>query len=101
MSFTTGSTGGKYKHQHKYGLQHGEYYGLVSSTIAVLNTSENGDEEWVPTHSASYQAQSTFNSTPSSERKTINADQYACYVKTGISDNSMPYITVYMWKRVS
>ena len=101
MSFTASSEGGKYKHQHQYGLLHGEYYGLVSNTISVLNTNENGDSEWVPTHSASYQAQSTFNSTTSNQRRTINADQYACYVKTGLADNAMPYITAYMWKRVS
>lgn len=101
MSFTANSKGGKYKHQHQYGLLHGEYYGLVSNTISVLNTNENGDSEWVPTHSASYQAQSTFNSTTSNQRRTTNADQYACYVKTGLADNAMPYITVYMWRRVS
>lgn len=101
MSFTANSTGGKYKHQHQYGLLHGEYYGLVSNTISVLNTDEKGDSEWVPTHSASYQSQSTFNSTPSNQRNTINADQYACYVKTGLADNAMPYITVYRWRRIS
>lgn len=72
MSFTANSTGGKYKHQHQYGLLHGEYYGLVSNTISVLNTNENGDSEWVPTHSESYQAQSTFKTLSSQAKVKVN-----------------------------
>ena len=101
MTFATKSTGGKYKHQHEYGLLHGEYYGLVSSTISVLNTNENGDSEWTPTHNAYYQATNSFNATTSTQKTTVNSDQYACYVKTGLADNAMPYTTVYMWKRIS
>ena len=95
MSFTAGSTGGKYKHQHDYGLQFREYYGLIGSKILV----QNGDD-WANPTNAGYQVSETFSKT-SHEKETTNADVYVSYGKTGLADNAMPYITVYRWRRVS
>ena len=95
MSFTAGSTGGKYKHQHDYGLQFREYYGLIGSKILV----QNGDD-WANPTSAGYQVSETFSKT-SHEKETTNADVYVSYGKTKIADNIIPYFSVYMWKRVS
>ena len=95
MSFTSGSTGGKYKHQHVYGLQFREYYGLIGSKILV----QNGDD-WANPTNAGYQVSETFSKT-SHEKETTNADVYVSYGKTKIADNIIPYFSVYMWKRVS
>lgn len=95
MSFTANSTGGKYKHQHDYGLQFREYYGLIGSKILV----QNGDD-WANPTNAGYQVSETFSKT-SHEKETTNADVYVSYGKTKIADNIIPYFSVYMWKRIS
>ena len=95
MSFTASSTGGKYKHQHDYGLQFREYYGLIGSKILV----QNGDD-WANPTNAGYQVSETFSKT-SHEKETTNADVYVSYGKTKIADNIIPYFSVYMWKRIS
>lgn len=100
MSFTAGATGGKYKHQHQYGLLYGEYFGLHSRELKLLNYDENNNGSWKVASIAGYQAQDAFNNGNASVTNQ-NANQYANHSNTESKNNITPYVVVYFWKRTS
>lgn len=100
MSFTANSEGGKYKHQHQYGLLYGEYYGLHSRELKLLTYDKEGEASWQIASLTGYQSQDTFNNgNPSATVRSAN--QYANYANTELQDNLQPYISVYFWKRIA
>lgn len=100
MSFTANSEGGKYKHQHRYGLLYGEYFGLRSRELKLLTYDKKGESRWQIASSAGYQAQDTFNNgNPSAAAQSAN--QYVNYANTELQDNLQPYISVYFWRRTA
>ena len=99
MSFTSGQNGGKYKHQHRYGILYGEYYGLHSRELKLLTYDKEGEASWQISSSAGYQSQDTFNNSNQSA-SVQNANQYVNYSNTEIIDSFIPYSTCYYWKRI-
>ncbi len=96
MSFTSLSTGGIYKHNHGYGIHYGEYFGSINNIY--LHTSDAaGVNSW-----AAPQKEGTMTMTHTGNQSSSNStvDGYVTYANTGLTvDLSVPYISVYFWRR--
>lgn len=95
MSFTAGSTGGEYKHDHVYGVKVNEYYG----TIANLRV-RKPDGSWQDGVKDGAE-NATFNSSCQGGKRSINTAMYKNESNTSSSSSMQPYITVYFWKRTA
>lgn len=95
MSFTVGSTGGNYEHNHTYGIKLNDYY----SNISNLNL-RNSDGSWQG--GVNDGNRSVYvNNTCQEGNKEINSQTYKIEANTSNSRTMHPYITVYFWKRVN
>lgn len=94
MSFTVGSTGGNYEHNHTYGVKINEYY----SSIANLSL-RNSDGSWKGGVVGGRQ-NAYFNSGCQEGNKELDSQTYIIETNTSNSRTMHPYITVYFWKRV-
>lgn len=95
MNFTAGSTGGKYEHNHTYGIKLNDYY----SNISNLNL-RNSDGSWrggVNDGSRN----GYVNSVCQENNKEVNSQTFKIEANTSNSIAMYPYITVYFWKRVN
>lgn len=94
MKFTVGSTGGKYEHNHTYGIKLNDYYSNISN-VNLLNS----DGSWQGgVNDGSRNAY--VNSTCQEGNKEVNSQAFKIKANTSNSKTMHPYITVYFWKRV-
>ena len=96
MSFTSLKTGGSYKHNHGYGVHYGEYFGSINNIY--LHTSDAaGVNSWAAPQKVGTMTM-THTGNQSSSHSTV--DGYVTYANTGLTvDLSVPYISVYFWRR--
>lgn len=95
MSFTAGSTGGNYEHNHTYGIKLNDYY----SNISNLNL-RNSDGSWQGGVNDG-RLNAYVNSACQEGNKEVNSQTYRIEANTSNSKTMHPYITVYFWKRVN
>lgn len=95
MSFTAGSTGGSYEHNHTYGIKLNDYY----SNISNLNL-RNSDGTWQGGVNDGSR-NGYVNSACQENNKEVNSQTFKIEANTSNSKTMHPYITVYFWKRVS
>lgn len=95
MSFTAGSTGGNYEHNHTYGIKLNDYY----SNISNLNL-RNSDGTWQGGVNDG-RLNAYVNSACQENNKEINSQTFKIEANTSNSKTMHPYITVYFWKRVN
>lgn len=95
MSFTAGSTGGNYEHNHTYGIKLNDYY----SNISNLNL-RNSDGSWQ--EGVNDGSRNGYVNKGSQEgNNEVNSQTYKIEANTSNSKTMHPYITVYFWKRVN
>lgn len=103
-SYSAGSTGGSSKHNHQYGFQYGAYCGQVllegDSRAGVLNYAANGSTS-IPSQSTvgDYSAVVNGGTEVSSSSKT--STHYKSVGNVSTSSSMPPYLSVYVWKRIS
>lgn len=95
MNFTAGSTGGKYEHNHTYGIKLNDYY----SNISNLNL-RNSDGSWQGGVNDGNR-NGYVNSACQQNNKEITSQAFKIETNTSNSKTMHPYITVYFWKRVN
>lgn len=95
MSFTAGSIGGNYEHNHTYGIKINDYY----SNISNLNL-RNSDGSWQGGVDDG-RRNAYVNSGCQEGNNEVNSQTYKIEANTSNSKNMHPYITVYFWKRVN
>lgn len=101
MTFTTDGDGGNYKHQHQYGLLYGEYYGLHSNPLYLLDCDMDGNGNWNVSVSAGYTSTQNFHDSGKAATANRSANQYQNYSRTQIADTLSPYKTVCYWRRIN
>lgn len=94
MNFTAGSTGGKYEHNHTYGIKVNDYYSSVSN-LNLLNSDGSWQEGISDGRRNAY-----VNSSCQEGNKEVNSQTFKTEATTSNSRTMHPYITVYFWKRV-
>lgn len=94
MSFTAGSTGGNYEHNHTYGIKLNDYY----SNISNLNLRKS-DGSWQGGVSDG-RRNGYVNKGCQESNNEVNSETYKIETNTSNSKTMHPYITVYFWKRV-
>lgn len=94
MSFTAGSTGGNYVHNHTYGIKLNDYY----SNISNLNLRDS-DGTWKGGVNDGNR-NGYVNSVCQENNKEVNSQTFKIEANTSNSITMYPYITVYFWKRV-
>lgn len=95
MSFTAGSTGGNYEHNHTYGIKLNDYY----SNISNLNL-RNSDGSWQGGVDDG-RRNGYVNNGSQEGNNEVNSQAYKIEANTSNSKTMHPYITVYFWKRVN
>lgn len=94
MSFTAGSTGGNYEHNHTYAVKLNDYYSNLSN-LNLLNS----DGSWKGgVNDGSRKAY--VNSACQEANKEITSQTFKIEATTSNTKTMHPYITVYFWKRV-
>lgn len=95
MNFTAGSTGGKYEHNHTYGIKLNDYY----SNISNVNL-RNSDGTWQGGVNDG-RRNVYVNSVCQENNKEVSSQTFKIETNTSNSITMYPYITVYFWKRVN
>lgn len=95
MNFTAGSTGGKYEHNHTYGIKLNDYYSNISNLSL-----HNSDGSWQGGVNDGNR-KAYVNSACQEGNKEINSQTFKIEANTSNSRTMHPYITVYFWKRVN
>lgn len=100
-TYEAGSTGGEATHTHKYGFQYGAYFGSISmERDAQSGVLQGGTGD--PVGSAGVaELMSDVNNNVAQATKTLQMTHYKSIADTSSASNMPPYLTVYMWKRVS
>jgi len=102
---TASKTGGNKIHTHKYGLQYGAYHRSLSIEknpyAGLFNYSSDNTYSITGggTHITSYDA--PINAAIVESDSSSSIYHYTMIANTSYTSNLQPYITVYMWKRVS
>lgn len=89
-------TGGTKDHTHQYGVWHGEYYAGISK-IGTINYPD-GSRNW---GNANGQITIEVNNGNTLSYTQRNMAKFESQANTSQVKNLPPYLTVYMWKRVS
>lgn len=95
MSFTAGSTGGNYEHNHTYGIKLNDYYSNVSN-LNLLNSDGTWQGGVNDDRRSGY-----VNSACQENNKEVSSQTFKIEANTSNSITMYPYITVYFWKRVN
>lgn len=95
MSFTANNTGGKYNHDHIYGIKLNEYYSATSNfRVRKSDGSWQGGIKDGTGHAY-------FNNCSQAANKELNTDTYKIESNTSNSDTIQPYIVVFFWRRTA
>lgn len=95
MSFTANNTGGKYNHDHIYGIKLNEYYSVTSNLrVRKSDGSWQGGIKDGTGHAY-------FNNCSQAANKELNTDTYKIESNTSNSGTIQPYIVVFFWKRTA
>lgn len=95
MSFTSNNTGGKYNHNHIYGIKINEYY---SDTSYLRVRNPDGSWEGGIKDGTGY---AYFNNCSQPANKELNTDTYKVESNTSNSSTIQPYIVVFFWRRTA
>lgn len=95
MSFTANNTGGKYNHDHIYGIKVNEYYS-VTSNLRVRKS----DGSW-QSGIKDGTGHAYFNNCSQAANKELNTDTYKIESNTSNSGTIQPYIVVFFWRRTA
>ena len=95
MSFTANNTGGKYNHNHIYGIKLNEYYSAISNLrVRKSDGSWQGGIKDGTGHAY-------FNNCSQAANKELNTDTYKIESNTSNSSTIQPYIVVFFWRRTA
>lgn len=95
MSFTANNTGGKYNHNHIYGIKLNEYYSVTSNLrVRKSDGSWQGGIRDGTGHAY-------FNNCSQAGNKELNTDTYKIESNTSNSGTIQPYIVVFFWRRTA
>lgn len=95
MSFTANNTGGKYNHNHIYGIKLNEYYSATSNLrVRKPDGSWQGGIKDGTGHAY-------FNNCSQAANKELNTDTYKTESNTSNSSTIQPYIVVFFWRRTA
>ena len=94
MNFTAGSIGGKYEHNHTYGVKLNDYY----SNISNLNL-RNSDGSWQGGINDGNRSGYVNNGCQKGNNE-VNSQTFKIEANTSNTRTMSPYIIVYFWKRV-
>lgn len=95
MSFTANNTGGKYNHNHIYGIKLNEYYSATSNLrVRKPDGSWQGGIKDGTGHAY-------FNNCSQATNKELNTDTYKIESNTSNSGTIQPYIVVFFWRRTA
>lgn len=95
MSFTANNTGGKYNHNHIYGIKVNEYYSATSNLrVRKSDGSWQGGIRDGTGHAY-------FNNCSQAGNKELNTDTYKIESNTSNSGTIQPYIVVFFWRRTA
>lgn len=95
MSFTANNTGGKYNHNHIYGIKVNEYYSVTSNLrVRKSDGSWQGGIRDGTGHAY-------FNNCSQAGNKELNTDTYKIESNTSNSGAIQPYIVVFFWRRTA
>lgn len=95
MSFTANNTGGKYNHNHIYGIKVNEYYSVTSNLrVRKSDGSWQGGIRDGTGHAY-------FNNCSQAGNKELNTDTYKIESNTSNSGTIQPYIVVFFWRRTA
>lgn len=95
MSFATNNTGGKYNHDHIYGIKLNEYYSVTSNLrVRKSDGSWQGGIKDGTGHAY-------FNNCSQAANKELNTDTYKIESNTSNSGTIQPYIVVFFWRRTA
>ena len=94
-NFTAGSTGGKYEHNHIYGIKMNEYYSSTSN-LRIRKPDGTWQGGTVDGTENGY-----FNKGCQADNKEILTNTYKLESNTSNSGTMQPYITVYFWQRTA
>ncbi len=98
MSFTSLKAGGLYKHNHAYAIHYGEYFGSINN-INLEDSTATGSVTWKEPEKTTG-IYMTHTASQSSAYGLV--DGYSTYGSTRLTnDLSIPYISVYFWRRTA
>ena len=104
-SYSVGGTGGAATHTHNYGLQYGGYYRSVSlesnTNAGILTYDTNNTISLVSGGVSQGTLEGPINQNATNGMTTVSMAHYRQTANTSYTNNMPPYLTVYMWKRVS
>lgn len=104
-TYSAGSVGGDTTHQHKYGFQYGAYYGetvLENDTNAgALVYDKNGNITLAAQTTDSVSKSAKTNGGTATSSYDASMYHYRTIGSTSYDSSMPPYLSVYMWKRVS
>lgn len=95
MSFTANNTGGKYNHNHIYGIKLNEYYSAISN-LRVRKSDGSWQDGIKDGTGHAY-----FNNCSQAANKELNTDTYKIESNTSNSSTIQPYIVVFFWRRTA
>lgn len=95
MSFTANNTGGKYNHDHIYGIKLNEYYSITSN-LRVRKSDGSWQDGIKDGTGHAY-----FNNCSQAANKELNTDTYKIESNTSNSGTIQPYIVVFFWRRTT
>ena len=98
MSFTSLKAGGLYKHNHTYAIHYGEYFGSINNINLEDSTATGSLTCKEPEKTTGIYM--THTASQSSAYGLV--DGYSTYGSTRLTnDLSIPYISVYFWRRTA
>ena len=104
-TYPINTTGGSASHQHKYGLQYGAFWGAVSlendPNAGLLNYSDGTNYTIINSSSKILEVATNANKSVDSGNKSLTVGHFKIIANTSATSSLPPYISVYMYKRVS
>ncbi len=100
MSFTAGSTGGKYKHKHNSGTLGADWNTFISNGRLYVDYREVKYANYKE-NVRSYIGSSDISYVPERSDIEYNTSQIGVSGETGEAYNTQPYTVIYYWKRTA